>query len=72
MRAVLPVLGLLRWHRQKLSDEREVKVQQEGSVKKEEVLATALGVAGEFAFADGQIPYDRAHSYRLVTLGLRG
>ena len=55
VRAVLPVIGLLRWHRQQFADEREVEVQQECSVKKQEVFAAALGVAGKFAFADGEI-----------------
>ena len=55
MRAGFPIIGLLRGHGQKFADEREVEVQQEGSVKKQEVFAAALGIAGEFAFADGKI-----------------
>ena len=65
MRAVLPVIGLLRWHGQKLADEREIEVQQERSVKEQEVFAAALGVAGKFAVADGKIGM-AAHRHRPV------
>ena len=53
--AAFAVIGLLGWHRQQLADEREVEVQQERSVKEQELFAAALGVAGEFAVANRQI-----------------
>ena len=55
MGAVLPVIGLLRRHGQQFVDERKVEVQQECSVKKQEVFAAALGIAGKFAFVDDQV-----------------
>ena len=53
--SALAVIGLLGRHPQQVADQREVEIQQERSVKEQEVFAAALGVAGEFFPANRQI-----------------
>ena len=53
--AALAVIGLFGGHPQQAADERKVEVQQEGSVKEQEIFAAALGVAGELQTAEAKV-----------------
>ena len=55
VRAVVPVVGLTRGHREEPLDAGDVEIQQETAVKKQVPAFAALGVAGKFAVATRQI-----------------
>src|SRR2546425_757033 len=55
MGAAQTVVGLFRGQRQCLFHQRNVQVQQEGPMEKQEVLFAPLSVPGEFAAANGQV-----------------
>jgi len=55
MRPARAVIRLERGHLQEFTDEAQITIQQQGAVEEEEMLATALGVAGEFEVTQAKI-----------------
>ena len=55
MRTILTIRRLARGHRQELLHQKQVEVEQQGSVKEKKMTSPALSIARAFHICDGQI-----------------